>query len=64
MDWRDFSGWAEKPGQKYWLGKSWLSEGDRDYLLVSWEFCEDVRWYLAANLPFPYMALKASQRRM
>ncbi len=65
-EWRDFSSWVQKPGQKRWLGKGWLSESDiyPVYLLVYWAIGEEEPWCLATNLPYSDLTCKAYQRRM
>lgn len=65
-EWFPFGRHLEKPGQKIWLGKGWLTQS-KIYpvnLLVSWKIGEDEPWCLATNLPDRQMALQAYSRRM
>lgn len=64
--WKPFGSCVHKPGQSFWLGKTYLSQA-HSYsvnLLIHWKTGEKEPWCLATNLPDLNTALRFYKRRM
>lgn len=64
--WLAFGSYLQKPGQRIWLGQSFLTQkfACQTNLLVVWQIGETEPWCLATNLPDLRSALQHYKRRM
>ena len=65
-DWRKLESFVQKPGQRAWFPKAYLSQHDIYPVsaLIYWQIGEKEPWCLATNLPDASLTVRYCRRRM